>query len=173
MTTRSLTDTIGRRLWATGVVLALAAALVAALLLTAGPAPAGASVGQTATTLDTALAADDTTSDDRADLRADLQAARKLEGDARQAALRTVRSAAAAGDYGDKAQKRLDRRADRRQAVLALLPDALQADLKAVKAADPDERAALRQEIRAKALDGGYGDKVKAAAEKLKENWED
>jgi hypothetical protein len=58
--------------------------------------------------------------------------------------------------------------------VFALLPDELQADLKKLRTMEPgDERKAYRKEIQQKALDGGYGDKVKEAAEKLKDHWKD
>lgn len=166
----SIKALIGRRLAAAGLAFAIAAGLVSALWLTSSAEPAQASVTQTASTLDSALATDG----DRAELRKDLKAARELEGQARRDAIKKIRADAKAGKYGDKVAERFDRRADRRAAVFALLPDELQADLKKLQAMEPgDERKAYRNEIQQKALDGGYGDKVKEAAEKLKDHWKD
>lgn len=64
--------------------------------------------------------------------------------------------------------RRLDRR-ERREVIFALLPDALQADLKQLWAAPKDQRPALRAEIWKKALAGDYGTKVQDAAKKLQE----
>ncbi len=159
---------IGRRLAAAGLAFAIAAGLVSALWLTSSTEPAAAGVTQTASTLDSALATDG----DRAELRKDLKAARELKGQARKDAIKQIRADAKAGKYGDKVAERFDRRADRRAAVFALLPDELQADLKKLRAMEPgDERKAYRKEIQQKALDGGYGDKVQEAAEKLKGHW--
>ena len=168
MNAPTLKAAIGRRLWIAGLVFAIAAGLVSALWLTSSTEPAQASVTQTASTLDSALATDG----DRAELRKDLKAARELKGEARKDAIKQIRADAKAGKYGDKVAERFDRRADRRAAVFALLPDELQADLKKLRAMEPgDERKAYRKEIQQKALDGGYGDKVKEAAEKLKGHW--
>lgn len=164
-----LKNAVGRRLGVAGLALAIAAGLASALWLTSSSAPAGASAAQTASTLDASLA---TAGDgDRAEMRKDLKAARELKGKARRDAVHKIRTEARAGTYGDKVEKRLDRRADQRAAVFALLPDELQADLKALKAADKPDRKAMREDIRAKALAGGYGDKVKEAAGKLKNHW--
>lgn len=163
---------VGRRLAAAGLAFAIAAGLVSALWLTSSADPAGASATQTAATLDSALATD--IDGDRAELRKDLNAARELKGQARKDAIKEIRADARAGKYGDKIEKRFDRRADRRAAVFALLPDELQADLTKLRAMEPgDDRKAFRDDIRQKALDGGYGDKVKEAAEKLQEHWKD
>ena len=159
---------IGRRLSAAGLAFAIAAGLVSALWLTSSNEPAEASITQTASTLDSALATDG----DRAELRKDLKAAHELKGEARRDAIKQIREDARAGKYGDKVAERFDRRADRRAAVFALLPDELQADLKKLRAMEPgDERKAYRKEIQQKALDGGYGDKVQEAAEKMKDHW--
>jgi hypothetical protein len=168
----SMKIAIGRRLAAAGLAFAIAAGLVSALWLTSSTEPASASVSQTATTLQTTLAADD--HGDRAKLRQDLKAARQLEGQARQDAIAKIRADVKAGKYGDRIEKRFDRRADRRAAVFALLPDELQADLKKLRAMEPgDARKAYRKEIQQKALDGGYGDKVQEAAKKLQDHWKD
>lgn len=159
---------VGRRLAAAGSAFAIAAGLTGVLWLASSAEPAGASVTQTAST----LAAD--AKGDRAELRKDLKAARGLEGRARKDAIKDVRTDARAGKYGDKVADRFDRRADRRAAVFALLPDQLQADLKKLRAMEPgDDRKAHRDDIRQRALDGGYGDKVQEAAEKLQEHWTD
>ncbi|MEJ7634540.1 hypothetical protein [Aeromicrobium sp.] len=163
----SVKTDLGRRLGVAGFGLAIAVGLASALWLTSARAPADASVAQTASTLDSSLAAGD-----RAEMRQDLKAARELERGARRDAIKEIRADAKAGKYGNKVQKKLDRRADHRAAVLALLPDELQADLKELKAADKKDRKAMRNDIRAKALSGGYGDKVKEAAGKLKDHWQ-
>lgn len=160
---------LGRRLWISGIVFAIAAALVSALWLSSSPAPA--TVEQTATTLSSELAADSATTHDRAKLKADLKAARALDGQARIDALKKVRADARAGVYGDKIEKRIDRRSDRHGAYFALLPDDLQADLKELKAMPAgDERKAKRDQIRKDALAGEYGEKVQEAAELLKKH---
>lgn len=168
MTTDTLKNVLGRRLWITGIVFAIAAALVSALWLSSSPAPA-TTVEQTATTMDAALAGDASASDDRAQLLKDLKAARDLDGQAKVDALKKVRADAKAGKYGDKIEKRAHRKSDKRAAFFALLPDDLQADLKELKAMPAgDERKAKRQQIRKDALAGEYGEKVKEAAELLK-----
>ena len=172
MNAPTMKATVGRSLWITGLVLAIAAALVSALWLTSSSAPASATVSQTATTLDAELSQDPSSPDTKADrkaFRADLKAARQLSGKARADAVKKV---AAAGTYGDRIEKRFDRRAAHRAAVFALLPDDLQADLTKLRAMAPgDDRKAFRDDIRKKALDGGYGDKVQEAAKKLQDFW--
>jgi hypothetical protein len=172
---------VGRRLWVTGLVFAVAAALVSALWLTSSSKPATADVSQTAATLDAELGQDQSTPESRADAKADrkafhadMKAARHLEGQARADAVKKVVADAKAGKYGDRIEKRFDRRAAHREAIFALLPDDLQADLKKLRAMEPgDERKAFRDDIRQKALDGGYGDKVQEAAKKLQDFWRD
>jgi hypothetical protein len=181
MTTSTLKTVVGRKLWITGLVFAIAAALVSALWLTSSSGPATATIEQTSSSLDTELSQDPASPDAKADAKADraafhaaMKAARQLKGQARVDAIKKVAADAKAGKYGDKIEKRFDRRADRRAAVFALLPDELQADLTKLRAMAPgDERKAYRDEIRQKALDGGYGDKVKEAAEKLQDHWKD
>ncbi len=173
MTTSTLKTVVGQRLWISGIVFAVAAALVSALWLSSSPATA--TVGQTATTLNSELASGDSGAADsdsnRAQLRADLKAARALDGQARIDAVKKVRANAKAGEYGAKVEKRVDRRSDRRAAFLALLPDELRADLKELKAMPSgDERKAKRDQIRKDALAGKYGDKVEQAAKLLQKN---
>jgi hypothetical protein len=175
MTVSRLKTAVGRRLWITGLVFAATAALVSALVLTSSSDPATATIAQTATTLDTELSQEPPTPEAKADRKAfhaAMKAARHLKGKARADAVKRVAADARAGKYGATIEKRFDRRADRKAAVFALLPDELQADLTKLRAMEAgDERKAFRQEIREKALDGGYGDKVKEAAEKLKDHW--
>lgn len=163
----SMKTPAGRRLGAAGLASAIAVGLACALWLASSPSPAGASVGRATTSLSTAASSDG----DRAELRKDMQTARELTGQERKDAVKKIRADARAGAYGDKIEKRADRRGGRRAAVLALLPDQLQADLKELRSADPGERKAMRKDIRDKALDGGYGDKVEEAASKLKDAW--
>src|SRR4051794_21443796 len=111
MTASTLKTIVGRRLWITGLVIAIAAALVSALCLTASSQPASASIAQTASTLDTELSQDPTTSDakaDRASFHAAMKAARKLKGQERVDALKKVAADAKAGKYGDRIEKRAD-----------------------------------------------------------------
>lgn len=173
MTTSTLNTVLGRRLWISGIVFAIAAALVSALWLSSSPAPA--TVEQTSVTLGTELASDDSPTTgkgaNRAELRADLKAGRALEGQARIDALKKVRADAKAGEYGEKIEKRADRRSDRHAAFFALLPDKLQADLKELKAMPAgDERKAMREQIRKDALAGEYGEKVQEAAKLLQKD---
>jgi hypothetical protein len=56
-----------------------------------------------------------------------------------------------------------------RSPAFALLPDSLQRDLREVAVADPDDRRALIETIRDKALAGGYGSKVEEAFRLLQE----
>ena len=181
MNASTLKAAVGRRLWITGLVLAIAAALVSALWLTSSSTPANATIGQTAMTLDAELGQDQSSPEPRAEAKADrkafhadMKAARQLKGKARADAVKKVVADAKAGKYGDKIEKRFDRRAAHRAAIFALLPDELQADLTKLRAMEPgDDRKAYRDDIRQKALDGGYGDKVQEAAKKLQDFWKD
>ena len=159
MSNSTLKTMLGRRFWISGIVFAVAAALVSALWLGAAPAPA--TVDQTATTLGAELAANSPASgadSDGAKLRADLKAARDLTGQARVDAMKKVRADAKAGEYGDKVKKRVDRRSDRHAAFIALLPDDLQADLKELKAMPAgDTRKAKREQILAKVVATAVG----------------
>jgi hypothetical protein len=57
-----------------------------------------------------------------------------------------------------------------RSPAFALLPDALQEDLRELVEADPDDRRAMLEKLREKALDGGYGPKVEEAFRLLQEH---
>ncbi|MCW2749096.1 MAG: hypothetical protein JWR83_206 [Aeromicrobium sp.] len=165
---------MGRRLAISGLAFAVVAGIGGAIWLTSSTAPASASVSQTASSLDSALNTDDAkpspaTPAERAKLKADLKAARALTGQARVDALKKIRTDAKAGAYGGRIENRLGKKADRRAAFIALLPDSLQADLTKLKAMPAGEdRTAFRKQIRADALAGKYGDKVQKAAELLK-----
>jgi hypothetical protein len=113
-------------------------------------------------------AADDSTGG-HSQLRADLKAAFQLEGDARRAALADIRAKAQDGGYGDRIERRADRREIHHQLFLSLLPDNLQADLTELKDAPADQREQVRSDIVDKALAGDYGDDVKKAAEQLQQ----
>ncbi len=103
----------------------------------------------------------------RADLRADLRAAMKLQGDARRQALADIRAKAQDGGYGDRIQRRAERRQIHRELFFNLLPDNLQTDLQALKDAPADQRPAMRADILDKAVAGDYGPEVQDAAKKL------
>ena len=168
---------MGRRLAISGLTLAIVTGIGGAIWLTSSATPASATVSQTASSLDSALTTDDATPSpataaDRAKLKADLKAARALTGQARVDALKKIRTDAKAGAYGDRIEKRFDKKSNRRAAFIALLPDSLQADLTKLKAMPAgDDRKAFRKQIRDDALSGKYGDKVQKAAELLKKNW--
>jgi hypothetical protein len=110
---------------------------------------------------------DDSPDGSRADLRADLRAAMKLQGDARRQALADIRTKAQDGGYGDRIQRRADRRQIHRELFFNLLPDNLQTDLQALKDAPADQRPAMRADIMARAVAGDYGPDVQDAAKKL------
>jgi hypothetical protein len=102
-----------------------------------------------------------------ANLQADLKNLKNLPQGERAAAAKEIRQGALDGKYGPGVQKRAERVQGRAIAVWGDLPAELQDDLKAVKAADPADRPALAKALGEKALAGGYGDKVQAAAEKV------
>jgi hypothetical protein len=102
-----------------------------------------------------------------ANLQADLKNLRSLPKGERAAAAKDMRQGALDGKYGPGVQKRAEQVHGRAFAAWGDLPPALQDDLKAAKAADPADRPALAKAIGEKALAGGYGDKVQAAAEKI------
>lgn len=108
------------------------------------------------------------TSGGRQQLRADLKAARALDGDARRAALADIRTKARNGAYGDRIERRADRREIHHQLFFSLLPDDLQTDLTALRSASADQREQLRKDIMDKALAGDYGADVQKTAEQLR-----
>ncbi len=129
-----------------------------------------AGVAVVATTPADADSKDPAPSGQGSELRKDLREARDLDGTARRDALADIRDKARDGGYGDQVEHRFDRRGDRRAAFMALLPDELQADLEKARDAEGDDRKDQLEAIREKALDGGYGEKVKEAAEILKDS---
>jgi hypothetical protein len=162
------TDRIRRLFGRRGRILALLVAVVAAVgigSIWTGPASSADETQQTAEAMDVAFAAADSGDDGkRAELRSDLKEARKLDGTERREALKAIREDARDGKYGDRIERRADRRGDHRAAFFALLPDELQADLKKARAIDDaDDRKKAVDDIRKKALAGDYGDKVKEA----------
>lgn len=181
MNASSVKAAAGRRPWITGLAIAIAVAVISALWISSSSDPADATANQTASALSAELSRDPSSPEertaakaDREAFRADMKAARHLRGQARADAVKEVAANAKAGKYGDKIEKRFERRDAHRAAVFALLPDELQADLTKLRAMEPgDERKAYRDDIRQKALDGGYGDKVQEAAQKLQEFWND
>jgi hypothetical protein len=110
-----------------------------------------------------------------ADLRGDLSAIRDLPADERQAALREVRHGALDGQYGAGVQEKAEALKVRRLDAWATMPPELRADLVELRQAAPGERRALAEEIAQNALDGDYGDKAQATAERIQssEVWQD
>jgi len=163
MTSTPFRKTLGRKLLATGVTLTVAAGLAGAALLTG----IGTSASDAASASDTTTVSSDTNSvdSDVAKFRADLKEARELTGEARIEAVKKIRQDAKDGKYGDKVEKRVERRAG----IWAHAPKELKEDLKEVRKADPSERAAKRHEIFVKALAGDYGDQAQKRAQKLQE----
>ncbi len=109
------------------------------------------------------------------DLRGDLRSVRDLPREERQAALRDVRDGALNGEYGAGTQANAEALKARRLGGWATLPPELRADLLELRQADPAERRALAEEIAQNALDGDYGDKAQATAERIQssELWQD
>jgi hypothetical protein len=171
------TSFVSRKVLGTVAVFAVFAASLAGFLVIDGgfaTASAGTTVSQTADAqaFGSALAGASSTGASadpagRAKLRADLRAAFKLQGDARRAALAEIRAKALAGDYGAAVQRRAERRDIRHDLLVSLLPENLQQDLQALKAAPADQRKQMRADIIAKALAGEYGPEVQQAAQRL------
>ena len=110
-----------------------------------------------------------------ADLRGDLQEVRALPRGERQDALREVRDGAVNGEYGAGVQEKAEALKARRLEGWASMPPELRADLVELRQAEPGERRALAEEIAQNALDGDYGDKAQATAERVRasEIWQD
>ena len=175
------TSFVSRKVLGAVAVFAVFAASLAGFLLahsvaSGASAGAGTTASQTAEVFDAALADPSSAGSGavasadpagRAKLRADLRAAFKLQGDARRAALAEIRAKALAGDYGPAIQRRAERRDIRHDLLFSLLPDNLQQDLQALKAAPADQRKQMRADIMTKALAGDYGPDVQQAAERL------
>ena len=92
-----------------------------------------------------------------ADLRADLKDLSSLEPGERGPAAREIREEARDGEYGDRVEERAERVAERRIKIRINMPVELREDLKELRAAEPEERRALAEQIAANALDGDYG----------------
>jgi hypothetical protein len=102
-------------------------------------------------------------------LQKDLAALRDLAPAQRRSEAREIRRKALAGEYGDRAQSVAERRAGHRGEVWKRLPRELRRDLREVRSTAPEERAAAREEVRANALAGEYGARVRTAAERIQE----
>lgn len=107
-----------------------------------------------------------------ADLRADLVAVRDLPAGERPAAVREIRRDVLDGDYGARAQRIAERRADRVRAVRRALPADLRADLRAARRLDGQARADAYRAIRDDALAGTYGERVQEVATAVAERRE-
>lgn len=150
---------------------ALALTVAAVVGLGIWMVPAMADDQPSAEAADLAFAEPPPNDEDRSRFRDDLMDARELEGEERRDALEGIREGARDGKYGDRIERHADRRAGHRAAFFALLPDELQAELKAAREIDDDEdRRAALEDIREKALAGDYGDKVKEAWKLLGEH---
>ena len=103
-----------------------------------------------------------------ADLRGDLRAIRDLPREERQSALRDVREGALGGDYGTGVQEKAEALKVRRLDAWSTMPPELRADLVELRQTAPGERRALAEEIAQNALDGVYGDKAQATAERIR-----
>lgn len=171
----SLTRFVSRKVLAAVVAFAaFAVALVGGLAIAdQGSTTANLTSSEATDALGAALADEPAEATERADpggaaqLRADLRAARALKGADRAAALEDIRSRALAGDYGSRVQRVAERRDVRHDLLFSLLPDDLQADITAMKAAPADQRKQLRSDILDKAVAGDYGPEVQAAAQRL------
>ena len=105
-----------------------------------------------------------------ADLRGDLSAIRDLPAEDRPEAARDVRQGALDGEYGDGVQAGAERIKERRLAAWATMPTELKRDLIELRQAAPGERRTLAEQIAENALDGGYGEKAQATAERIRES---
>jgi hypothetical protein len=81
-----------------------------------------------------------------------------------------VNGDSSAPSYGDRAAKIAAAILDNHPKLAAKLPDALQADLKALKNAASGDRIEAAKKIRASALDGTYGERIRNLAERLQEH---
>lgn len=107
-----------------------------------------------------------------ADLQADIQAVQDLPDAEKPAAIRAIREAAVAGEYGAEVARAAERMQDRRDRALGHLPEDLQADIKALQALSDEDKVAAAQELRADALAGDYGDQVQSFAERMQQRRE-
>lgn len=150
------------RIWATG--LATAAAL--ALALGGGAVAANAAQSESSSTSCTFAqhlqAAWKTVP---VDLQSDLKSLKAMEpGAERRAAAKKIRATAVDGGYGPGVEAKAQWRQDHPGVRLRPLPDALKADLTAMKGETKAEKAKALDQIAAKALDGTYGVRVETFA---------
>lgn len=105
------------------------------------------------------------------ELRTDLAAAKqKPAGEERNRALKAVLDKAASGAYGDRVQTVAQRIEKRDGKLWAKLPDALKADLLAVRNADPGKATLdAAANVIDKAAAGTYGDVAKKVVERLEQ----
>lgn len=105
-----------------------------------------------------------------AELRGDLSAIRELPAEERPEALREIREDALEGAYGEGVQAGAERIKERRLGAWASLPPELKADLIELRQAAPGERRELAEVIAQNALDGEYGEKAQATAERVRDS---
>lgn len=107
-----------------------------------------------------------------ADLRADLAEARSLEpGAERGAAMRAIKQAALAGEYGSVTQARVEAFGVYRAANPGRVNPELKADLKNLRATvGAAAKLDLAEDIAEKAIDGEYGESVRGAAERIQQS---
>jgi len=102
-----------------------------------------------------------------ADLRGDLHSLRGLDPADRKDAAKEIRDGALTGDYGPGVQAGAEKLRSHRIAAIAQLPDELKSDLVELRNADQSDRSHLAKDIAQTALDGGYGTKTQAVAERI------
>ena len=102
-----------------------------------------------------------------ADLRGDLSALRGLDPADRKAEARQIRDDARSGEYGPGVQAGAQKLRVHRLSVLSELPAELRSDLVELRDADQTARPSLARDLAETALDGGYGPKAQATAERI------
>ncbi len=101
------------------------------------------------------------------ELRSDLTELGRLEPGTRGPAAREIRDAALAGEYGSGVQDRAETARERGIRVIVGMPEELRSDLKELRSADSADRAELARAIGEAAIDGDYGAKTQAIAERV------
>jgi hypothetical protein len=102
-----------------------------------------------------------------ADLRGDLSSLRGLDPADRKDAAQGIREGALGGEYGPRVQAGAERLRSHRVDVISQLPAELKSDLVELRHAAQADRPELAKEIAQTALDGGYGAKTQATAERI------
>lgn len=102
-----------------------------------------------------------------ADLRGDLSSLRSLDPADREDAARQIREGALSGEYGPGVQTGAEKLRVHRLSLISQLPAELKSDLVELRNADQSQRPALAKDIAETALDGGYGAKAQATAERI------